>query len=167
MMIFDPSCVLVCGKCENACYNTCLTCTKCGLTFELEGKDFQKQLLNLPNPTHECTECGCHNHNPKCCVNCGCESLSPIQSNVQVLSSDKPENTAALDPNVVIYEHPKDGPVSYMAFSNMKNMCHDILELMSMLNECDDLPQWVDQSISEAADRIAKAKRYVYGRKSV
>ena len=79
-----------------------------------------------------------------------------------------PEATATVDPSVTLQEHPHDGgPVSYMAFSNLKNMHHDLVELMQMLNMCDELPQWVNQSISEAADRLAKAKRYIYGRKDV
>ena len=79
-----------------------------------------------------------------------------------------PEATATVNPGVVLKEHPNDGsPVSYMAFSNLKNMHHDLCELLEMLNHCDELPQWVNQSISEAADRLAKAKRYVYGRKDV
>lgn len=74
---------------------------------------------------------------------------------------------AHADPKVVIQEHPVDGPVSYMAFSNLKNMVHDLCELMIMLNTQDDLPQWVDQSISEAADRLSKVKRFVYSRKNI
>ena len=75
--------------------------------------------------------------------------------------------TAAVNPMVTIEEHPKDGPVSYMAFSNIKNAMHDLTELLCMMNECDDLPQWADQSLSEAADRISKVKRFVYGKKDV
>ena len=78
-----------------------------------------------------------------------------------------PESTAAADPSVTIQEHPVDGPVSYMAFANLKNMRHDLMELMHLLNHCDDLPQWVAQCIAEAADRLSKAKRYVYSRKDV
>ena len=82
------------------------------------------------------------------------------------ISSD--EAVAVVNPQVTLQEHPHDGgPVSYMAFSNLKNMHHDLCELLEMLNYCDELPQWVNQSISEAADRLAKAKRYVYGRKDV
>ena len=77
------------------------------------------------------------------------------------------ESVSMVNPSVVIHEHPIDGPVSYMSYSNLTNMIHDIMEMMEMLNMCDELPQWVDQSISEAADRISKAKRYVYSRKNV
>lgn len=79
-----------------------------------------------------------------------------------------PSSTAMIDSSVVLQEHPNDGgPVSYMAFSNLKNLKHDLEEIMMMLNYCDDLPQWVDQAISEAADRIHKTKKYIYGRKDV
>ena len=71
------------------------------------------------------------------------------------------------EPEVVIEEHPVDGPVSYMAYSNLKNMMHDLLEIMQMMNHEDELPQWVNQTISESADRLAKAKRFIYGRKAV
>jgi len=85
-----------------------------------------------------------------------------------VASYDTVENTAMMDPSVILREHPRDGgPVSYMAFSNVKNMCHDLIELMEMLNMNDELPQWVNQSLSEAADRVSKAKRYVFGQKDV
>lgn len=78
-----------------------------------------------------------------------------------------PEATAAVNPSVVIEEHPKDGPVSYMAISNLKNMQHDLNEIMMLINYCDELPQWVNQTISEAADRLNKAKRFIYGKKDV
>jgi hypothetical protein len=74
--------------------------------------------------------------------------------------------TVLLDPNVVIEEHPGVFPVSYMAYSNTVTMMHDVMEIMQLMNNCDDLPQWVDQCLSEAADRVAKAKRYIMGEKS-
>lgn len=74
--------------------------------------------------------------------------------------------TILLDPNVVIEEHPGVFPVSYMAYSNTVTMMHDVMEIMQLMNNCDDLPQWVDQCLSEAADRVAKAKRYIMGEKS-
>lgn len=83
-------------------------------------------------------------------------------------SYDYSDATAAVNPGVVIQEHPREcGPVSYMAFSNLKNMMHDMLELMEMLNQEDELPQWTQQAISEAADRVSKVKRFVYGRKDI
>lgn len=74
--------------------------------------------------------------------------------------------TVHVDPAVIIEEHPGVSPVSYMAYSNTVSMLHDIMEIMEMMNNCDELPQWVDQSLSEAADRVGKAKRYIMGEKS-
>lgn len=71
-----------------------------------------------------------------------------------------------VDPRVTIEEHHGVEPVSYMAYSNVVSMMHDVMEIMQMMNNCDDLPQWVDQSLSEAADRVAKAKRYIMSEKS-
>jgi hypothetical protein len=112
-------------------------------------------------------------------VHCGCTSLSPMGAPTSApmegkmtysydYSTAEEEQVAAVNPSIVLREHPSDGgPVSYMAFANLKNMMHDMVELMEMLNMQDELPQWVQQSISEAADRLSKAKRYVYGRKDV
>lgn len=74
--------------------------------------------------------------------------------------------TVYIDPMVTIEEHKGAVPVSYMAYSNTVNMMHDIMEIMQMMNNCDDLPQWVDQCLAEAADRVAKAKRYIMSEKS-
>jgi hypothetical protein len=77
-----------------------------------------------------------------------------------------PDTAATVNPMVTIQEHPVDGPVSYMAINNIKNAQRDAEELLLMINMCDDLPQWADQALSEAADRLSKIKRYVYSRKS-
>jgi len=76
------------------------------------------------------------------------------------------EPTMMVDPSVTIEEHPGVEPVSYMAYSNTVSMMHDIMEIMQMMNTCDDLPQWVDQCLSEAADRVGKAKRYIMSEKT-
>ena len=169
MNFFDPSCMLVCCECETMCPSNADGCHDCGNQFHVEGEHFNKHMIELPNPTHSCNECGGHNHNHQCCVHCGCTSLSPVGNHS--FSYDymaAGEEVGGVDPSVVLHEHPNDGgPVSYMAFSNLKNMMHDMVELMEMLNMQDELPQWVNQSISEAADRLAKAKKYIYGRKDV
>ncbi len=74
--------------------------------------------------------------------------------------------TVMVDPSITIEEHPGVDPVSYMAYSNTVTMMHDIMEIMQMMNNCDDLPQWVDQCLAEAADRVGKAKRYIMSEKS-
>ena len=71
-----------------------------------------------------------------------------------------------VDPQITITEHPGVVPVSYMAHSNLVSILHDVQEIQSMMNDCDDLPQWVDQAIAEAADRMTKAKKYIMAEKS-
>lgn len=78
-----------------------------------------------------------------------------------------PHSNIVIDPAITIEEHPHTDPVSYMAHSNLVSIKHDVHELEHLLNSCDDLPQWVDQLISEAADRIGKAKRYIMSEKSM
>lgn len=70
-----------------------------------------------------------------------------------------------IDPQVTIMEHSDVSPVSYMAYSNLVSILHDVQEIQSMMNECDDLPQWVDQAIAEAADRMTKAKKFIMSEK--
>ena len=77
------------------------------------------------------------------------------------------DSQTIVDPKVTIEEHPHTDPVSYMAHSNLVALNHDVQELQEMINSCDDLPQWVDQLISEATDRIAKAKRYIMSEKTI
>jgi len=73
---------------------------------------------------------------------------------------------STVDPSITIEEHHGVVPVSYMAYSNLVSIEHDVLEIRSMMNDCDDLPQWVDQSLAEAADRISKAKKFIMSEKS-
>jgi len=88
-------------------------------------------------------------------------------STTRVLNYDfRRANTTMVDPMVTIEEHPGVEPVSYMAYQNIVSIMHDANEIMEMMNSCDDLPQWVDQCLSEAADRVGKAKRYIMGEKS-
>lgn len=76
--------------------------------------------------------------------------------------------TSEVRSDVVIQEHPVgDGPVSYMAYANLKNARHEIDEISAMLNQCDDLPQWVDQMLAEATDRLNTVKSYILSIKDV
>ena len=163
---FNPSCVLECCKCNTKCYNICKSCTGCGCPFIKEGLDFITHNIEIPEQTFTCGSCGFHNGNVETCKQCGAIILA--QSSQLHVSRDLFEPTATVNPAITLQEHPRDGgPVSYMAIGNLKNMKHDLDELMYMLNLCDELPQWVSQSISEAADRISKAKRYVFSRKDI
>jgi hypothetical protein len=76
--------------------------------------------------------------------------------------------TADVDPNITLEEHPVGcGPTSYMAFSNLRNAKHEIEEILIMLNACDDLPQWADQMLAEATDRLSSVKSYILSQKDV
>lgn len=65
---------------------------------------------------------------------------------------------------IIIEEH-EVSPKSYMAFSNLKNIINDSHETLSLLNEQDDLPQWVDEQIATAKDRLRKALDYIRSEK--
>jgi hypothetical protein len=77
--------------------------------------------------------------------------------------------TAYPKKEVTLKEHPvgPGEPVSYMAYNNLTNSIHEITEILDLMNHCDDLPQWVDQMISEAADRLHKVKSYILSEKDV
>lgn len=72
-----------------------------------------------------------------------------------------------LDPDVVVEEHEGVSPVSYMACSNLKNIVHDATELLSIMNEDDDLPQWTDELLAVAKHNINKALSYVRSEKTI
>lgn len=67
--------------------------------------------------------------------------------------------------NIIIEEH-ETSPVSYMAFSNLKNIIKSSNELLDLLNENDDLPQWVDELLAVAKNNITKALGYIVSEKT-
>lgn len=75
------------------------------------------------------------------------------------------ENQHAVDPSVVVEEHEGVEPVSYMAFSNLKTIINDATELLSILNDEDDLPQWVDEMLAISKNNVSKALDYVRSEK--
>lgn len=70
------------------------------------------------------------------------------------------------DPSVVIEEHKDVSPKSYMAAQNLHNIMQDAEELSSLLNDEDDLPQWVDELLAISKSNLDKALSYVRGEKS-
>ena len=84
----------------------------------------------------------------------------------QVLEDDL-DLEGHLDPDVVVEEHEGVEPVSYMAFSNLKNLVHDSTELLSIMNEEDDLPQWADELLAVSKNNVNKALSYVRSEKTV
>jgi len=66
---------------------------------------------------------------------------------------------------MVVEEHEGVDPVSYMAYSNLKNIIIDATELLSIMNSKDDLPQWADESIAMAKMNVSKILGYVRSEK--
>jgi hypothetical protein len=72
---------------------------------------------------------------------------------------------SSVDSGVVIEEHKGAKPVSYMAYSNLKNIITDASELLSIMNAQDDLPQWADESLAIAKNNVNKILGYVRSEK--
>ena len=70
-----------------------------------------------------------------------------------------------IDPSIVIEEHEGIEPVSYMAYSNLKNIIMDATELLSIMNSKDDLPQWADESLALAKANVTKILGYIRSEK--
>ena len=70
-----------------------------------------------------------------------------------------------VDPNIVVEEHEGVKPVSYMAYSNLKNVIMDASELLSIMNSKDDLPQWADEALAIAKMNVNKILGYVRSEK--
>lgn len=70
-----------------------------------------------------------------------------------------------IDPSVVVEEHEGVEPVSYMAYSNLKNIIMDATELLSIMNAEDDLPQWADEALAIAKMNVTKILGYVRSQK--
>lgn len=53
-----------------------------------------------------------------------------------------------------------------MAHSNLKNIIANSTELLNILNNKDDLPQWTDELLAIAKNNISKALDYIKAEKS-
>lgn len=82
------------------------------------------------------------------------------------LLESKANHLQKLNPSVVITEHEDVDPISYMAFSNLKNIVKDSNEILEYLNNQDDLPQWVDELLAIAKQNISKALGYIRSEKT-
>lgn len=72
-----------------------------------------------------------------------------------------------VNPEVVLHEHEEsDRPVSYMVYSNLKNSIMDASELLSLMNEDDELPAWADEMLAISKNNINKVLSYVRSVKS-
>lgn len=75
------------------------------------------------------------------------------------------KDTVHIDPSVVLHEH-EGTPRSYMVFNNLKNIIIDASELLSIMNENDELPAWTQELISNSKMSVGKALDYVRAEKS-
>jgi len=83
------------------------------------------------------------------------------------LNFDMDSADIEIDPDVILHEHETtDRPVSYMAFGNLKNSILDASELLSLMNEDDELPAWADEMLALAKNNINKVLGYVRSVKS-
>lgn len=69
------------------------------------------------------------------------------------------------DPGVVFKEHDAT-PKSYMGISNLRNIISNCKELLTLMNDQDELPAWLEESIAAAKMGTTKALHYVRGVKS-
>jgi hypothetical protein len=89
-----------------------------------------------------------------------------VSTNKLLKLAEKIENKLQkIDPSYVVEEHEGTDPVSYMAYSNLKNIINDATELLSIMNAQDDLPQWTDELLAVAKNNVTKALGYVRSEK--
>ncbi len=70
-----------------------------------------------------------------------------------------------VDPSVTLQEH-EGTPRSYMVFNNLKNIIMDASELLSIMNQNDELPAWTQEMVSSAKMNLSKALDYVRAEKT-
>ncbi len=66
---------------------------------------------------------------------------------------------------ITLSEH-EGVPRSYMVFNNLKNIIMDASELLSIMNQDDELPAWTQEMISTAKMNVSKALDYVKAEKT-
>jgi len=71
-----------------------------------------------------------------------------------------------LNKDKVINDENDEKPVSYMAFSNLKNCIANASELLALMNEQDDLPAWADEMVALSNHNLTKVLGYVRSMKS-
>lgn len=78
-------------------------------------------------------------------------------------SNEEPK--LSVNPSITLEEH-EGTPRSYMVFNNLKTIVADSCELLSIMNEHDELPAWTQEMISIAKYNVAKALDYVRAEKT-
>ena len=63
-------------------------------------------------------------------------------------------------PDMIHYHNNEEGSMSRSQLMHMKGYAE---ELMQMISDQDDLPEWVEKKITLANDYIAKVKHYIEG----
>lgn len=92
-------------------------------------------------------------------------SLEKDLSSLENSNEDFSFEDIEIDPSMVVEEHEGVEPVSYMAYSNLKNIIIDASELLSIMNSKDDLPQWADEALAMAKMNVTKILGYVRSEK--
>ena len=88
------------------------------------------------------------------------EPHDPRWKTADAQSAEKP------DPSVVLEEHRGQKPKAYMVFGNLKNIQADVEEILSLLNDEDDPPAWVQEAIAGAKGAVSRALHYIRARKT-
>jgi len=89
-----------------------------------------------------------------------------IQDFIQNKNLDfSPKKEGVVNKDVVLTEH-EGTPRSYMVFNNLKNIIMDASELLSIMNENDELPAWTQEMISVSKMNVSKALDYVRAEKT-
>lgn len=76
-----------------------------------------------------------------------------------------PKEDVKVNKDITLSEH-EGTPRSYMVFNNLKNIIMDASELLSIMNENDELPAWTQEMISTAKMNVSKALDYVKAEKT-
>lgn len=84
---------------------------------------------------------------------------------LQKIAKQFEQKLSQLDSSIVVKEHEGVDPVSYMAYSNLTNIVNDATELLNLLNDKDDLPQWTDECLAIAKYNLTKVLGFVRSQK--
>jgi len=91
------------------------------------------------------------NHDMKSCghglsEDCGCDAAAP-----------EPSNSAPAMPNA------HTGEEARMHRTSLASLHANSIQLLDMIDDSDDLPEWVESKITKAADYISSVRNYLNG----
>lgn len=87
-------------------------------------------------------------------------------SDLEIMEGKHNFGDLELDKDKVISGDDQEKPVSYMAFSNLKNCIANASEVLALMNEKDDFPAWADEMIALSNHNLTKVLGYVRSMKS-